>query len=168
MPVVFIRHIGQNFAFIHAIEGIVDPGFGGGGGVDPGYGRPEIGWGHPDQGLPGGRPGHVSPPIYHPGHPDHGLPSAPARPDNSLPGSPGHPDARPPSQPPTVAPGATLVLVRDQMGIWHYHELAPGSAPPKPVPVPPLPPGYVSGQPVPPPPTAGTPPVTPAPAPTAR
>jgi hypothetical protein len=43
--------------------------------VDPGYGRPGGGAGHPSQ------------PIFHPGHPDHGLPSAPARPDQGLPGS---------------------------------------------------------------------------------
>jgi hypothetical protein len=44
-----------------------------------------------DNTLPGGRPGHVAPPIYHPGHPDHGLPSVPGHPGNRPPGSWGGP-----------------------------------------------------------------------------
>jgi hypothetical protein len=81
--------------------------------VDPGYGM-GVG-GHPDQGLPG--QGHI---------------------DNSLPGGAGHPDNRPPGNPPAVTePGAVLVLMRDPMGVWHYATIAPGSPPPRPVPVPP-------------------------------
>ena len=85
----------------------------GGGPVDPGYGFPGFGPGHPSQpiyhpghpdhglpsvpGHPGNRPpgswgGHPSAPIYHPGHPDHGLPSQPGHPGNRPPGSyPGRP-----------------------------------------------------------------------------
>jgi hypothetical protein len=134
MPVVFIRHIGANLAFIEPV-GAVDPGFGGG-------------W-------TGEHPGHDLP--WGPGHPGNRPPgSFPGRIDNTLPGAPGHPDARPPAQPPQVAPGSTLVLVRDAMGIWHYAELAPGSAPPKPVPVPPTPT---------PPPGTVSPPIAPTPAP---
>jgi hypothetical protein len=48
-----------------------------------------------DNTLPGGRPGHVAPPIYHPGHPDHGLPSAPAHPGNRPPGSGEYPSGGP-------------------------------------------------------------------------
>jgi len=135
MPIYFVRALGNGLAFIAPIEGPVDPGFGGGGpdhiwgGVG---GRPD----RPDQGLPGG------------GYPSHGLP-----------GSPGHPDNRPPATNPPrpTEPGATLVLVRDPEGVWHYATIAPGSPPPRPVPVPPpdhianRPPG--SGAP----PTAGTP-----------
>ena len=33
--------------------------------------------GHIDNTLPGGRPPHASPPIYHPGHPAHGRPVDP-------------------------------------------------------------------------------------------
>lgn len=43
-----------------------------------------------DNTLPGGRPGHVAPPIYHPGHPEHGLPSVPGHPGGG-PVYPGHP-----------------------------------------------------------------------------
>jgi hypothetical protein len=39
-----------------------------------------VGGGEVDNTLPGGRPSHVAPPIYHPGHPDHGLPSVPGHP----------------------------------------------------------------------------------------
>lgn len=154
----------------------------------------DAGAGHPDQGLPGGRPPHVGGgPIFHPGHPDHGLPSQPGHPDQGLPGQPGHPDQglpgrpphvgnRPPGSggggipdnslpevpPPTLMPGWTLALVRSADGKWHYASLAPGSAPPKPLPEP-IPPGGKPDQGLPPqPPTAGTPPVTPAPSPTAR
>jgi hypothetical protein len=136
MPVVFIRHIGSNLAYIAPLEGPVDPGWGQGGmpGIDntlPGQG------GHP------WLPGHVGGP----------------RPDAGLPGSPGHPDNRPPSgPPPQVGPGEVLVLVRDQAGVWHYASLPSGSPPPRPVPVPP---GHISGQPIPPPPGTTTPPVTP-------
>jgi hypothetical protein len=61
--------------------------------VDPGYGRPGVGAGHPDAGLPPS-----------PGHPDAGLPPAPARPDAGLPPSPGHPSGGPIAPP----PGSTL------------------------------------------------------------
>lgn len=43
--------------------------------VDPGYGRPGYGGGHPDHTLPGGG-----------AHPGHDLPWAPARPGHELPG----------------------------------------------------------------------------------
>lgn len=60
---------------------------GGGGPVDPGYGRPG-GGGPVDPGY--GRP------IFHPGHPDHGLPSSPGHPANRPPGSsPGYPSGQP-------------------------------------------------------------------------
>jgi hypothetical protein len=116
MPIVFIRHIGSNLAFIAPIEGPVDPGWGGGWSGE-----------RPDNTLPGGG--------AHPWLPGHlGGP----RPDQSLPGSPGHPDNRPPSgPPPQVGPGEVLVLVRDQAGVWHYASLPSGTPPPKPVPVPP-------------------------------
>ena len=139
MPVVFIRHIGANLAYIQSLDA-VDPGFGGGigAGGDPGYGIPD--WG----GHPGNRP---------PG-------SWAGRPDNTLPGGPGHPDTRPPGHPPVVAAGQTLVLVRDPEGIWHYATMDNSTPPPRPVPVPPpdhisnRPPGsgveHPSGQPVPP------------------
>jgi hypothetical protein len=141
----------------------------------------DAGAAHPDQGLPGGWPGHVSPPIYHPGHPDHGLPSVPGHPDQGLPGRPPHvgggpmpgrpgiPDhSLPPTPPPTLLPGWTLAMVRTPDGKWHYASLAPSSPPPRPLPEP-IPPGGAPDQGLPPqPPTAGTPPVTPAPSPTAR
>jgi len=124
MPLVFIRHIGANLAYVQALDA-VDPGFGVGGGVDPGYGHPAWG-GHPDQGLPGMG-----------GYPSHGLP-----------GSPGHPDNRPPaSAPPAIAAGQTLVLVRDPVGVWHYATIDASTPPPKPVPVPP--PLYPSTGPIP-------------------
>lgn len=106
-----------------------------------------VGGGYPDQGLPGfpGRPDQSLP--WQPGHPSTGLPGG-GHIDNSLPGAPGHPDNRPPgSAPPVVAPNLTLVLVRDQAGVWHYATVDNSSPPPKPVPVPP--PGHASGQPVP-------------------
>jgi hypothetical protein len=74
----------------------------------------EAGGGQIDNSLPGGWPGHVAPPIYHPGHPSHGLPSVPGHPANRPPGSwggptdpgygrpiyhPGHPDHGLPSVP---------------------------------------------------------------------
>jgi hypothetical protein len=79
--------------------------------------------GHPDHGLPGsevdpgfgaGRPG-----IDHPANrpPGSGRPNFP---DNSLPSGP----------PPHVAAGATLVLVRDPAGVWHYATLPAGTPPP--------------------------------------
>jgi hypothetical protein len=70
--------------------GAVDPGFGVGGGVDPGYGKPIFHPGHPDHGLPSA-PGHPSnrPPGSYPSRPDNSLPWAPGNPDNSLPLPPG-------------------------------------------------------------------------------
>ena len=62
------------FAFVIPLDGTP---------VDPGYGRPGYGGGHPDQGLPG----------Y--GHPDQGLPGY-GHPDQGLPGGGGHPGNRPP------------------------------------------------------------------------
>jgi hypothetical protein len=118
-------------------------------GVDPGFGQD--GGERPDQGLPGGRPPHVGnrPPGSGPG----GIP------DNSLPSHP----------PPTVLPGWTLAMVRSPDGKWHYATLAPGSAPPKPIPEP-IPPGGIPDQGLPPqpvqPPAPDQGPVTPAPAPT--
>jgi hypothetical protein len=85
--------------------------------------------GHPDQGLPGGGV-----------DPGYGRPSLPHRPDNSLPGGgrPNFPDnTLPNGPPPHIQPGATLVLVRDAGGVWHYASLPPGSPPP--VPAQPLP-----------------------------
>jgi hypothetical protein len=136
----YMHQLGGGFVYIAPVSAI-DPGFGGGrpGGVDPGFGLP--GLIHPSQ------------PIFHPGHPDHGLPSSPGHPSAGLPGSPGHPDNRPPMQPPVVAAGVTLVLVRDPVGVWHYATLDAGTPPPKPVPVPP--PGTVA------------PPIAPTPAPKA-
>lgn len=124
MPMVFIRHVGANLAFIHPIEGPVDPGFGlggrPGGGVDPGWGIEE-----------GGRPGQL-PSGGWPGHPSQGLP-------------------RPP-RPPHVAPGQTLILVRDPVGVWHYRTIDASTPPPKP-----LPPGTPGA------PDQGLPPGTPLP-----
>lgn len=129
MPMIFIRHVGANLAYVEPL-GPVDPGFGNvGGGVDPGFGHPIFG--RPGHDLPGG--GHI---------------------DNSLPGGAGHPDNRPPSQPPMLNPGEVLVLVRAADGKWHYASLAPGSPPPRPVPVPP--PDHISGRP------PGVPPVYPS------
>ena len=104
---------------------------------------------HPDQGLPSGgaRPDQGLPWQPGGGRPDQGLPWQPGRPDNSLPGGqPGAgtkpspiPDNELPQQPPPMlAPGYTLVLVR-QGGRWSYAAIAPSSPPPKPLPEP-LPP----------------------------
>ena len=111
MPVVFHPAHRCQSRIHRSLEGPVDPGFGGGigAGGDPGYGIPD--WG----GHPGNRP---------PG-------SWGGRPDNSLPGGPGHPDNRPPAHPPVVAPGQTLVLVRDPEGIWHYATTDNSSPPPQ-------------------------------------
>jgi hypothetical protein len=168
MPIATIRPIGDGLYHIHVLEP-----------TDPGYGRPGGGL-RPDQGLPGW-----------PGHPDQGLPWQPGHPDQGLPGRPPHVGNRPPGSggggipdhelpdtpPPQVAPGYTLVMIRDAQGKWHYAALAPGSAPPRPLPpigggghpdqgLPGMPP-HVSGQPIPgQPPVAGQPlPPTPAPKP---
>lgn len=125
MPLVLFRQVAPGIAFVHSLEGPVDPGFGlGGGSIDntlPGGGFDHI-WG----GV-GGRPN----------RPDQGLPGS-GYPSNGLPGSPGHPDNRPPAtKPPVVAPGMTLVMVRDPVGVWHYATVDASTPPPKPVPVPP-------------------------------
>lgn len=137
MPVIFIRHIGANLAYVEPV-GAVDPGFGhGGGGVDPDYGMPA--WLRPGHDLPGG--GHIS--NRPPGSGGGGIPG------NEL----------PPGPPPVVAPGLTLVLVRDPVGVWHYATIDASTPPPKPVPPGDLDPGHPANKP--PgsgaPPTAGTP-----------
>jgi hypothetical protein len=127
MPVVTLRPLGESGLYhLHVLEGRLDPGYGRPGGGHPDQGLP--GYGHPDQGLPG----------Y--GHPDQGLPGG-GHISNRPPGSVGGiPDNSLPSQPPPqVKPGYVLVLARGQDGKWHYAALAPGSAPPKPLPEP-LPP----------------------------
>ena len=99
---------------VHFLDQRTDPGFGHGGGpVDPGYGRPGGG-----------------------GHPDHSLPGSGAHPGNRPPGShPGFPDNElPDTSPPTLLPGYTLVMVRGPHGKWEYAFIAPGDAPPKPLP----------------------------------
>jgi len=63
----------------------------------------------PDQGLPGGGT-----------YPDQGLPTIPGVPDNTLPTTP----------PPTVMPGATLVMVRTSDGKWHWAAIPPGQPTP--------------------------------------
>jgi hypothetical protein len=93
--------------------------------------------GHPDQGLPGGGvdPGYGRP--VDPNRPDNSLPGSGAHPGNRPPGSGGHPNfpnnTLPSGPPPHIQPGATLVLVRDAGGVWHYASLPAGSAPPQPV-----------------------------------
>jgi hypothetical protein len=106
MPLVFIRHLGNNVAFVHSIDA-VDPGYGGGrpGGGDPGYDLPS--WARPDQGLPGhGHPGN-RPPGSGGGIPDNELPTTP---------------------PPQVAAGKTLILVRKD-GKWKYAAIDEGTTP---------------------------------------
>lgn len=125
MPMAHITKVGgeHNLYHVHFLDQRTDPGYGqGGGGPRPDQGLP--GYGHPDQGLPG----------Y--GHPSHGLPGQGGHPDNSLPGGGG---GLPSTRPPQVAPGYLLILARGQDGKWHYAALAPGSAPPKPLPEPPKP-----------------------------
>jgi hypothetical protein len=73
---------------------------------------------YPDQGLPGGWPG----------HPGHGLPGGPGHPDQGLPGGgqPSHPIALPPGQPYPPAPAHPIVPPDPQGGtIWP--PLPPGS-----------------------------------------
>jgi len=126
MPIAYIRPLGESGLYhIHVVDQ-VDPGFGGGrpGGVDPGYGQ---GAGmRPDQGLPGSG-----------GRPDNSLPGGGAHPGNRPPGSGGGgiPDNElPDTPPPTVAPGATLVLIRGPQGKWVYAAIDPGQPPPRPLP----------------------------------
>jgi hypothetical protein len=108
-----IHYLGGSLVFIQPVNPM-DPGFGVG-----------IGGGHPDQGLPG----------Y--GHPDQGLPGY-GHPDQSLPGSGLRPSQLPSfPAPPHVQPGATLVMVRDPMGVWHWAVIPPGQPTPTPLPTPP-------------------------------
>lgn len=129
MPMATIHKVGSGELYhIHFLDARVDPGFGhGGGGVDPGYDRPIHHPGHPDHGLPSS-PGHPAnrPPGSFPGYPSHGLPGSPGTPGNELPTTP----------PPQVAPGQVIVMVRGADGKWKYAALAPGTAPPKPLPEP--------------------------------
>jgi hypothetical protein len=96
-----------SWAYIQFVERSDMPDFGGGrpGGIDPDWGVDE--GGHPDQGLPGGRPGWAGgehpgnrppgsrpprpgqglPPSWGEGHPGH-LPSRPGRPGGGRPGRP--------------------------------------------------------------------------------
>jgi hypothetical protein len=83
--------------------------------VDPGFGMPG-GGGRPDNSLP-----------WAPVRPGHDLPHLPGVPDNTLPTTP----------PPHVPSGATLVLVRDPAGVWHYAAIEAGHPLPTPLPVPP-------------------------------
>lgn len=161
MPMATIHKVGSGELYhIHFLDQRTDPGFGVGGGADPGFGQ-----GHP-----------------RPDRPDAGLPGSGAHPGNRPPGSGGGgiPDNElPDSPPPQLAPGWTLVLVRGPQGKWQYAAMAPGSPPPRPLPPssgrpdntlpgqgqPPhvggiVPPGteHPGGGPMPtPPPTAGTP-----------
>jgi hypothetical protein len=137
MPMAHVRKIGGENDLYHIAWLDHGPG-GGGGGVDPGYGQGRPGY-RPDQGLPGSG-----------GHPDQGLPGSGGRPDQGLPGG-GHIANRPPGSggggipdhelpdqpPPQVAAGQTLILVRGPQGHWVYATIAPGSPPPRPVPMPP-------------------------------
>ena len=144
MPMATIHKVGQSgdlyhihFLDPHAGTPGTDPGFGQGRPPRPDQGLPGQGSERPDQGLPGGRPD----------RPDQGLPGTGAHPGNRPPGSGGGgiPDNElPDNPPPQVAPGHTLVLVRDQQGKWHYATIAPGSPPPRPVP---NPPEHVGGRP---------------------
>jgi hypothetical protein len=113
MPLATIRPMGESGLYhIHFLDGSEHPS----------HGLPGSP-GHPDQGLPGGRPPHVS--GGWPGHPDQGLPGGGSGiPDNSLPSTP----------PPTLLPGYTLVMVRGPAGKWEYAFIAPSDPPPKPLP----------------------------------
>lgn len=72
--------------------------------IDPGYGRPGVGAGHPDAGLP-----------VAPGHPDAGLPP-----------SPGHPDAGLPTPPSGTLPAKTWWVVVGIPGVgWRYAAIDP-------------------------------------------
>jgi len=107
-------------------------------GVDPGYGQGRPG-GRPDNDLPSfpGRPDNSLPGSGWTGRPDNTLPGMGGRPDNSLPGGgrPNFPDNSLPSGPPPhIQPGATLILVRDQAGVWHYAAIQPGQPVPPPLP----------------------------------
>ena len=128
MPMATIHKVGPGDLYhVHFLDQRTDPGYGQGGG----------GLVHPDQGLPGGRPDRPDQGLPGYGHPDHSLPGQGAnRPDNSLPGGGG---GLPDTKPPQLLPGYLLVLVRGNDGKWHYAAVAPGSAPPKPLPEPPKP-----------------------------
>jgi len=109
----------------------------------------DAGGGHPDQGLPG-RPPHVSNRPPGTGFPPHvgGGPAWPERPvdpgwgvggggghpDQGLPGGGGSIGQLPTEPPPMVAPGQTLIMVRDQFGTWYFATIPNSSAPPRPGP----------------------------------
>jgi hypothetical protein len=110
----YITPVGEHGLYqIHEVHGRTDPGYGHGGGL------------HPSQGLPGH------------GHPDQGLPGMGGHPDNALPGSGLRPSQLPSYPPPHVQQGATLVMVRDPAGVWHFAAIPPGQPAPMPLPVPP-------------------------------
>jgi hypothetical protein len=113
--------------------------------VDPGYGRPGGGGGHPDQGLPG-RPPHVD--NGHPwlggGHIDNSLPVPPLPPTLNpppaqvwppvapvFPATPEHPIAAPPGSiwpplPPLGASGETLLVLVYITGLgWRWTVIDP-------------------------------------------
>jgi hypothetical protein len=135
----YVHQVGPNLVSLTPVGHRPDQGLPGGGNY-PSQGLPV----YPDQGLPpsmgGGRPDNTLPGGRFPGRPvdpGFGVPGVGGgRPDNTLPGGgqPGIPDHELPSHPPPqVAPGYTLVLVR-QEGKWHYAVIAPGSPPPRPLP----------------------------------
>jgi hypothetical protein len=103
--------------------------------------------GHPDQGLPGrpphvgnrppgtGFPPHVSTGPVWPGRPvDPGYGVGEGHPDQGLPGGGHFPGNLPSEPPPVVAPGQTLIMVRDQFGTWYFATIPNSSAPPRPGP----------------------------------
>ena len=114
MPVVFIQHIGAHLAYIHPIEGGVDPGFGVGG-------LP-----HPDAGLPGG--------AVIPGCPAISAARAPIRVCPVRPVIPITPACHASAG---RRAGSDLGVGKDPVGVWHYATIDASTPPPKPVPVPP-------------------------------
>ena len=107
MPVVFIKSIGANLAYIQPVEGPVDPGWGGGWtGEHPGHELPGSG-AHP------WFPGHIGGP-----RPDRG-PAGLTR------------SSRQPPAERSAAAGrsgrSVWCCVRDQAGVWHYATLPPGA-----------------------------------------
>ena len=130
MPMAHIRKVGgreHDLYHVHWLDDHERPdqGLPGGGGRPerPDQGLPGQGGERPDQGLPGGGMGGPRPGNRPPGSGSGGIP------DNEL----------PEGKPPQLLPGHLLILARGGDGKWHYAALAPGSAPPKPLPEP-LPP----------------------------
>jgi hypothetical protein len=125
---VHLTPLGQRgLYYMNVVERGTDPDYGQGGGFRPDNSLPGFP-GRPDNSLPG-----------FPGRPDNSLPGGgwQGRPDNTLPGGgrPNFPDNTLPSGPPPhVQPGATLILVRDQAGVWHYAAIQPGQPVPPPLP----------------------------------